>query len=141
MKSSDLFQKKLASNSLQPDPYRHEFVSCKLLEALVKKYSHTANEYGWLDALINSELDEKDPSTLSGAIKGASQESIDLLAGQTNAVRMNQVTSISLLRDQLTRLSNIDANVGVIAGRLLSILNRLSAASGNDGLRGQGITD
>ncbi len=59
-KTSDLFQKKLASNSLQPDPYRHEFVSCKLLEALVKKYSHTANEYGWLDALINSELDEKD---------------------------------------------------------------------------------
>ncbi len=87
-----------------------------------------------------NELNENDPSTLSGAIKGASQESIDLLAGQTNAVRMNQVTSLSLLREQLQRLSNIDANVGVIAGRLLTIINKLSTPS-DDGLRGHGITD
>ena len=87
-----------------------------------------------------NELNENDPSTLSGAIKGASQESIDLLAGQANAVRMNQVTSLDILRQQLTRLSNIDANVGVIASRLLAILNRLTATA-DDGLRGQGITD
>jgi hypothetical protein len=53
---------------------------------------------------------------------------------------MNQVTSLDLLRQQLTRLSNIDANVGVIASRLLAILNRLTAPA-DDGLRGQGITD
>lgn len=87
-----------------------------------------------------NELNENDPSTLSGAIKGASQESIDLLAGQANAVRMNQVTSLALLREQLQRLGNIDANVGVIAGRLLTIVNRLSTP-GDDGLRGQGITE
>lgn len=86
-----------------------------------------------------NELNENDPTTLSGAIKGASQESIDLLAGQTNAVRMNQVTSLSLLRDQLQRLSNIDTNVGVIAGRLLTIINKMTS-SNDDGLRGQGIT-
>jgi hypothetical protein len=86
------------------------------------------------------ELNANDPSTLSGAIKGASQESIDLLAGQTNAVRMNQATSIDLLRQQLTRLSNIDTNVGVIASRLLTIINRLSTPA-DDGLRGQGITE
>ncbi len=87
-----------------------------------------------------NELNENDPSTLSGAIKGASQESIDLLAGQTNAVRMNQVTSLELLREQLQRLSNIDANVGVIAGRLLTLINKISTPS-DDGLRGQGITE
>ena len=86
------------------------------------------------------QLDESDPSTLSGAIKGASQESIDLLAGQANAVRVNQVTSLDILRNQLARLSNIDANVGVIAGRLLTIINKLTTPS-DDGLRGQGITD
>ena len=86
-----------------------------------------------------NQLDESDPSTLSGAIKGASQESIDLLAGQANAVRVNQVTSLDLLRQQLTRLSTIDTNVGVIAGRLLTIIQRLTTPA-DDGLRGQGIT-
>lgn len=86
------------------------------------------------------QLDENDPSTLSGAIKGASQESIDLLAGQANAVRVNQVTSLDIMRQQLTRLSNIDANVGVIAGRLLTIINKLTTPA-DDGLRGQGILE
>lgn len=86
------------------------------------------------------QLDDSDPTTLSGAIKGASQESIDLLAGQTNAVRQNQVTSLGLLRQQLIHLSNIDANVGVIAGRLLSILNNMNG-SADSSLRSQGLTD
>lgn len=86
------------------------------------------------------QLDESDPTTLSGAIKGASQESIDLLAGQTNAVRQNQVTSLAILRSQLQHLSNIDANVGIIAGRLLSILNAVTSPTGTS-LRSQGITD
>lgn len=87
------------------------------------------------------ELDEKDPSTLSGAIKGASQESIDLLAGQANAVRVNQVTSLDILRNQLARLSNIDNGVNsVIPGKLQKIIDKLTTPA-DDGLRGQGITD
>ena len=87
-----------------------------------------------------SGLDENDPSSLSGAIKGASQESIDLLAGQTNAVRVNQVTSLQLVRQQLTHLANMDSTLGVISQRLLTILNKITNPS-SDSLRSQGITD
>lgn len=86
------------------------------------------------------QLDEDDPSTLSGAIKGASQESIDLLAGQTNVVRVNQVTSLQLLRQQLTHLANMDTTLGVISGRLLTIINKITNTPTDD-LRSQGITD
>ena len=89
-----------------------------------------------------TDLDSTDPSTLSGAIAGASQESIDLLAGQTNAVRQNQVTSIQLIREQLMHLANMDRGIGVIADRIQSIINHLTTAANDDsGLRSQGITD
>jgi len=84
-------------------------------------------------------LEDSDPSTLSGALKTASQESIDLLAGQMNAVRMNQVTALAVFREQLMHLSNMDNSLGVISARLVSIINYLSTPA-DDGLRGQGIT-
>lgn len=85
------------------------------------------------------QLDDTDPTTLSGAIQGASQESIDLLAGQTNAVRQNQVTALEVMRSQLAALTGIRDSTRTAADRLLMIYNELTAPNG--ALRSQGITD
>lgn len=86
------------------------------------------------------ELDDTDPTTLSGAIKGASQESIDMLAGQCNAVRMNQVTALGLFREQLQHVVSMDNQLATIGARLQTIVNKLTTPS-DDGLRGQGLTN
>lgn len=84
--------------------------------------------------------DNGDPTTsLSGAIKGASQESIDLLAGQTNAVRVNQVQEIEILRQQLIHLANIDGKLSV-SNRHLEQIEKNTSGSASDPLRAQGIT-
>lgn len=107
------------------------------VQAAGRNFEQAMNMYKDLFEQIEG---EGDPTTLSGAYATASQESIDLLAGQTNAVRQNQVTSIALIREQLTYLASMDRGISVIAERLLRIVNRLSTPT-DDGLRSQGITD
>lgn len=107
------------------------------VQAAGRNFEQAMNMYKDLFKQIEG---EGDPTTLSGAYATASQESIDLLAGQTNAVRQNQVTSIALIREQLTYLASMDRGISVIAERLLRIVNRLSTPT-DDGLRSQGITD
>ena len=79
--------------------------------------------------------DEAEEEGLSGAIKNASQESIDLLAGQTNAVRMNQVTAMEIAREQIAAVMEINMHVIACVNYLSSINSNLA----NPDTRSQGI--
>ncbi len=62
-KASELFQKKLQPSKkrvLKGDPIRHEWISCLLLNALVKinQVGDNKTDRPWLEALINGAIDE-----------------------------------------------------------------------------------
>lgn len=83
---------------------------------------------------------DDDITTMSGAIASASQESIDLLAGQTNAVRINQVDGLDVMREQLAELTAIHQLTATMAGFMEKINNRMATNNNNDSLRSSGIT-
>ena len=89
-----------------------------------------------INAKFKTTTDEIEEGGLSGAIKNASQESIDLLAGQTNAVRMNQVEGMALARESLNAVMAIHIQVTLCADYLRSINTAVNATSDN---RSQGI--
>ena len=57
-KATALFQDKLKHNKGIGDPIRHEWISCLLLSALVA-LNERESDRGWLNCLINIELDEQ----------------------------------------------------------------------------------
>lgn len=64
--------------------------------------------------------------TLSGALKGASQESIDLLAGHANATRIIDQAQLDVMRQQLDRMASIDARFAQAVEIMQNIYRRMS---------------
>lgn len=68
--------------------------------------------------------------TLSGSIKGVTEETAGLIAGQMNAIRINQAHALALMDEQLANLSEIASNTRY--NRLLvDIKNILQSGSSN----------
>ena len=110
------------------------------VKGIANTYSEAMKMYEDLFTDMESEAGGDPTTSLAGAIKGASQESIDLLAGQTNAVRIQQAHSIDLLRDQLIHLASIDGKMGLAVEALNRIDRNTDTGSYSDPLRAQGIT-
>lgn len=110
------------------------------VKGIASTYSEAMKMYEDLFKDMEREAGGDPTTSLAGAIKGASQESIDLLAGQTNAVRIQQAHSIDLLRDQLIHLASIDSKMGLAVEALNRIDRNTDTGSYSDPLRAQGIT-
>lgn len=83
--------------------------------------------------------EDKADTSLTGAVKGVSEETASIVAGQLNAMRINQGEANNMLRQQLASLSQIAQNTAY--NKLLVDIHRelkdISAGSGN--LRSQGL--
>ncbi|MEC4748224.1 type I-F CRISPR-associated helicase Cas3f [Methylomicrobium sp. Wu6] len=73
-KATFLFQSKLKSTTSKGDPLRHEWISCLLLNALVRQ-AGSADE-AWLQLLISGNLDEQ--ALKNTVIQNASKPLVDL---------------------------------------------------------------
>lgn len=77
--------------------------------------------------------------SLSGAVKGVTEETASMVAGQMNAIRINQMEATNMLRQQLFHLSNIDRNTGSIDKNTKYIKAIYDKISSGDTLRAKGL--
>ena len=77
------------------------------IAAIGQNFNSVLGAYG---DLFKGLADEVDDSSLSGGIKGVSEETASVLSGQINAMRINQAESLTVLRNQLMVLNQIAAN-------------------------------
>jgi hypothetical protein len=78
---------------------------------------------------------EDTQNPLSGAIKGASEETVSILSGYANAIRIQQIESIQVMRNQLISLNKIETNTA----KLTNILDVLTKMSESDSMRAYGL--
>ena len=77
-------------------------------------------------------------SPLTGALKGMSEDTASMMSGYINAIRVNQIESISVMRSQLMALQQISSNTSHNVN-LPEILSVLKTIANGDSLRSTGL--
>jgi len=77
-------------------------------------------------------------SPLTGALKGMSEDTASLMSGYINAIRINQIEGISMMRSQLLTLQQISSNTSHNVN-LPEILSVLKTIANGDSLRSTGL--
>lgn len=109
-----------------------------LSSELTGLYPQLEQAVGALKNKLNITAAETDTS-LTGAVKGVTEETASIVAGQMNAMRINQVEASAILRQQLTALNAIVQNTSYNR-MLVEIHKELRAMNGGaDPLRSQGL--
>lgn len=80
-------------------------------------------------------------SPLTGALKGMSEDTASLMSGYINAIRINQIEGISVMRSQLLALQQISSNTShnVNLTKIPEMLSVLKTMANSDSLRSSGL--
>lgn len=81
------------------------------------------------------------PDSLSGAVKGVTEETAGIVAGQLNAMRINQAEASEILRQQLAALSTIAQNTAYnkLLVNIYRELKGFNISSSTSPLRAKGL--
>lgn len=116
------------------------------IAAFKAKVQAAANNYEqalgiYKDLFKDLNVEEADDS-LTGAVKGVSEETASIVAGQMNAIRINQLESTAILRQSLQALNTIAQNTAYnrYLARIERIITILERNSTGDSLRSQGLS-
>lgn len=108
------------------------------VQAAANNYEQALGIYSDLFKDLN--IDDSEDS-LTGAVKGVSEETASLVAGQMNAIRINQLEATQILRQQLQTLNTIATNTSYnrYLANILSEIKAMQSSMG-DSLRSQGLS-
>lgn len=116
------------------------------IESFKRKVQVAANNFNQALGIYSDlfkDLNVEDPDeSLTGAVKGVSEETASLVAGQMNAIRINQLESTAILRQSLQALNTIASNTAYnrYLPRIERIITILERNSTGDSLRSQGLS-
>lgn len=109
------------------------------VQAAANNYNQALEVYK--DLFKELEIDDDSEDSLTGAVKGVTEETADIIAGQMNAIRINQMESTQVLRQSLQALNTIATNTAYnrLLQDILSAVREMQRPSG-DSLRSQGLS-
>lgn len=109
------------------------------VQAAANNYNQALDVYK--DLFKDLEIEDDSEDSLTGAVKGVTEETADIIAGQMNAIRINQMEATQVLRQSLQALNTIANNTAYnrYLQDILSAVRELQRPSG-DSLRAQGLS-
>ena len=108
------------------------------VQGIANTFNQAMGQYS--EIFKDLDLGDTNDDSLTGAVKGVTEETASLIGGQMNAIRLNQVEVAGILRQQLAVLNAIQRNTSYNfhLGKLTRILEILESDNG-DTNRANGI--
>lgn len=128
----NMISKAMSDGVITADEKAAIYAKNKANDAIAEKDREMYTDLGLTD------ITSTNPTSMKGAIQGASEESITMLSGYANAIRINQIEGIELMRQKLLAL-NMIANNTKYNINLVEILSVLKVIRDSDSMRSQGL--